>query len=96
MAMSMPKISSCEVTDCSYNSDKKCHTMAITVGDQSCAMCDTFTKMSKKGGDVGVTGAVGACRADNCKYNKSLECTAGNIMVGLHSSHADCKTFSAR
>ncbi|RJQ53854.1 MAG: DUF1540 domain-containing protein [Nitrospiraceae bacterium] len=94
--MSMSRISACEVSDCSYNTDKKCHTMAITVGDMSCAMCDTFTKTGMKGGDPGTIGGVGACRADNCKFNKSLECTANNILVGMHSNHADCKTFTAR
>ncbi|RJQ18089.1 MAG: DUF1540 domain-containing protein [Nitrospiraceae bacterium] len=94
--MSMPKISACEVADCSYNADKKCHTLAITVGDSSCAMCDTFTKASKKGGDPSTIGGVGACRSDNCRFNTSLECTAGSILVGLHSGHADCKTFASK
>ncbi|MBI5409550.1 MAG: DUF1540 domain-containing protein [Nitrospirae bacterium] len=96
MAMTMSRISSCEMTDCSYNSDKKCHTPAITVGDMSCAICDTFVKSSQKGGEAATIGGVGACKADNCRFNKSLECTASNILVGMHSNHADCKTFAAR
>jgi len=96
MPIKMPMISSCDVTSCSYNADKKCHTMAITVGDSSCAMCDTFIDSGSKGGDRAVTGGVGACKAVNCRWNQSLECTAGNIVVGMHSSHADCKTYSDR
>lgn len=96
MAIRMPIISNCEVTECSYNKDKMCHTLAITVGDSTCAMCDTFTKMNTKGGDGDVTGGVGACRADSCTFNQSLECTAGSILVGLHSNHADCKTYTPR
>jgi hypothetical protein len=96
MAMSMSKITDCEVTECSYNKDKKCHTLAITVGDSKCPMCDTFTKAGKKAGDPEVVGGVGACRTDSCKYNKSLECSAGSIHIGLHSGHADCTTFMKR
>jgi hypothetical protein len=96
MPIKMPMISSCDVTNCSYNTDKKCHTMAITVGDSSCAICDTYIDSRSKGGDQAVTGGVGACKAMSCKWNQSLECTAGNIVVGVHSSHADCKTYSAR
>lgn len=96
MPMTMPKIADCQVSDCSYNKDKQCHALAITVGDGNCPMCDTFANLSKKGGDPNMVAGVGACKADNCKYNKSLECTADSIQVGKSCSHADCKTFSAR
>ena len=94
MPMKMPKISDCQVVDCSYNKAKKCHALAITVGDGQCPMCDTFAKLGKKGGDPEVTGGVGACRAQDCKHNKSLECSANSIHVALHSGHADCTTFA--
>jgi len=96
MAMSMSKISDCSVTDCAYNKDKKCHTLAITVGNAHCAMCDTFTQMDKKAGDPAIIGGVGACRAESCRFNMSLECTAGSIHVGLHKGHPDCTSFTAR
>ncbi len=51
MAMNMPRISRCDVTECSYNKDGQCHTMAITVGDASCPMCDTFVQAGVPGGD---------------------------------------------
>lgn len=70
--------------------------MAITIGDSSCAMCDTFARMNKKGGNPAIIAGVGACKSDNCKFNDALECTASNVIVGMHSNHADCKTFAAR
>ncbi len=96
MAMTMSRITDCEVIECSYNKDRKCHTPAITVGDTSCPMCDTFTRQDQKGGDPQILGGVGACRADDCKFNESLECRANGISVGMHSNHADCKTYSTR
>jgi hypothetical protein len=94
--MTMPKIADCKVAECSYNKNKQCHTLAITVGDGNCPKCDTFTKLGKKGGDPEMIAGVGSCRADNCKYNRSLECTAASIHVGMHSGHADCTTFSPK
>jgi hypothetical protein len=96
MAMKMPIITDCQVEECSYNKGKKCHASAITVGDSKCPCCDTYTKMSAKGGDPSISGGVGACKVDNCKYNTSLECGAGNIHVGMHSGRAECLTFAAR
>ena len=96
--MTMSKISECQVSDCSYNNDNNCHALAITVGDEKCPGCDTFTQSGKKGGNPGALGGVGACKVENCKYNNSLECSAGSIQVGLgtHGCHAECRTFSAR
>ncbi len=96
MAITLPKIIKCSVTDCAYNKDNKCHTLAITVGDASHAACDTFFKTSHKGGSPDLMASVGACKVENCRHNKSLECSASGINVGLHSNHADCQTFSAR
>lgn len=95
MAMSMPKISKCDVTECSYNKKNECHAMAITIGGLH-AICDTFLKTNIKGGVADMIGGVGACKIDMCKFNKSLECSASVINVGHHSDHADCKTFAAR
>lgn len=96
MSISMSKISRCDVTDCSYNIDRKCHTLAITVGDTSCPMCDTFLKAASRGGDQEVLGGVGACKASDCRFNSSLECSAPSITVGPHSTHADCTTYKPR
>lgn len=96
MATKMPKILSCSVKECSYNKNNECHTPAITIGGPGPhAACDTFVKMSKKGG-INDIGGVGACKVDDCKFNQSLECGATGINVGYHSDHADCTTFSLR
>lgn len=94
--MTMPKILDCAASDCSYNRDKKCHTMAITIGNAECPMCDTFLKSSKKGGAMDVMGSVGACKEEGCKFNRAFECSASGIHVGLHEGHAECMTFAKR
>ena len=95
MAKSMPKILDCMVVDCSYNRNKECHAMAITVGSGGHPMCDTFIKASQKGGVMDMMGSVGACREAGCKFNQALECSASGIHVGLHADHADCSTFAS-
>lgn len=93
MAM-MPKINQCEMTECSYNKDVKCHAMAITVDEHPA--CDTLFKNAAKGGAMNELGSVGACKASDCKFNRSFECTAQGINVGHHLSHADCMTYARR
>lgn len=95
MAMKMPKIDKCDVRDCSYNRGDRCHALAITVGG-SHPMCDTYMHAAVRGGDREAIGGVGACKVDSCKFNKSLECSAGQINIGPHGNHADCKTFIQR
>lgn len=93
--MQMPKVKSCNVADCAYLAKgNECHAMAITVGGHH-PYCDTFYKSSTKGGADQV-GGVGACKVDNCKFNRKFECTAEGIDVSLHEDHADCKTFKPR
>ncbi len=96
MEMQMSKVHECEAIDCAYNAERTCHTMAITVGDGSCAMCDTFKKSDMKGGISRAIAGVGACRKEDCQFNESLECSAESITVGMHSGHPDCKTFQMR
>jgi hypothetical protein len=94
--MKMPNVLDCNVQECSYNTNKACHAMAITVGDSNCAMCDTYFKSSQKGGASDITGAVGACKENDCKFNNSLECQAPGIHVSGHMGHADCSTYTRR
>ena len=83
--------------DCSYNRNKECHAMAITVGSGGHPMCDTLIKSSQKGGVMDMMGSVGACKEADCKFNQVLECSAsGGIHVARHADHADCSTFAAR
>jgi hypothetical protein len=94
--MKMPNIKSCSVEDCAYNKQQQCHALAITVGDENGAMCDTYWSKSKsqsEGGDPSRAGSVGACHIGDCKYNERLECSADKISVGPGQDKADCLTF---
>jgi len=93
---SMAKILDCIMTDCSYNRNKMCHTMAITVGGGNCPMCDTYVSISTKGGLLDSLGGVGSCKVQECEFNNSLECRAEGIHVKMHSNHAECATFRAK
>lgn len=93
--MEMPKVIECDATECAYNQERKCHALAITVGDHGTPRCDTFWRAPNKGGDLNIIGGVGACRASQCRYNRSLECTASGIRVGRAGDEVDCLTFSA-
>ena len=94
--MEMAKVTKCDVADCAYNMDHKCHTMAITVGDGDNPMCDTFCNASTKGGDTDLMAGVGACKVSGCKHNSKLECTASGITVNYKDQEADCMTFESR
>ena len=95
--MEMPKVISCTVTNCAYNTSQVCHAMAITVGDISNRpKCDTFFQTSIHGGLKDVTAGVGACKISDCTHNKELECNAQNIKVGMQSGAAECLTFKKR
>lgn len=95
--MDMPKVSKCDVQECAYNANSKCHALAITVGDGTHPRCDTFTTASSHGGDKAAVGKVGACKVELCEFNKSLECTARSIQVAHHmGTCADCQTFEPK
>ncbi len=80
---------------CSYNKQKQCHTLAISVGPH--AECSTFNYGgNSSGGFQEVTGGIGACIASECQFNQELECRAPNIDVGDHQTHADCETYKPR
>jgi hypothetical protein len=97
MAMRMPEVAECSVTSCAYNSEQNCHAMAITVGDDTDdPTCDTFFEADMSGGVKDVIAGVGACKAADCQYNDSLECTAPNIHVGFKEDQVDCLTFDMR
>ena len=92
----MTSVSKCDVIDCSYNVDRKCHTPAITVGDDQNPRCDTFCHSMQKGGDHNIVASVGACKVQSCKYNRNLECQAGEISVGYQGDEPECTTFRPR
>ena len=90
--MSLPIISTCGASGCSYNHDHDCHAGAITVvGPTGCA---TFVESGSKGGTDG-TGAVGACHRTDCVHNSALECSAEQVEIGAGQDVATCLTFAA-
>jgi hypothetical protein len=91
--MDMPEVNTCEVSECSYNGEGLCHALAITVGDQQTARCDTFCDLGKQGGDRSTAGHVGACKMDDCAFNEQLECQAPAISVAHKGSEVDCMTY---
>ena len=94
--MNMCKVAKCEVNDCAYNQDNRCHTMAVTIGDSTNPRCDTFCQESMQGGESSCTASVGACKVSCCTYNSGLECQAPEICVGYMGDDPDCLTFHPR
>lgn len=95
MDMKMPEVMECSVESCAYNAKMACHAMAITVGEPAGdPSCDTFFEASRHGGVADIKAGVGACKLDDCKFNKDFECSAPNISVGMKEGQADCLTFS--
>lgn len=95
MTTTMPAVSECTVSACSYNHDG-CHAFAITVGGANgSAGCTTFVPLGDKGGLAKVVAQVGACSRSDCVHNADLECTAGAIRVGPGAGDhaANCLTF---
>lgn len=94
--MKMPEVMRCEVSDCVYNMDNRCHTPAITIGDGRNPRCDTFCHSTVKGGDASDMAGVGACKVSGCKYNNKFECHAPKISVGYRDQEPDCLTFQSK
>lgn len=92
--MEMPMIMGCDAPECAYNTEGMCHALAITVGDEMAAMCDTFCNMSMSAGDPDANGCVGACKMSDCNQNQRLECVAPAINVGHRGSEIDCLTYA--
>lgn len=92
--MEMPTITECQVDACAYNTSTTCHAMAITVGNTTHPVCDTFIRTSPKGGDPSARGQVGACKMADCQHNVQFECQAPGIAVGYVSNQADCLTYT--
>lgn len=94
--MEMTKVGQCEVDDCSYNWEQRCHAFAITIGDDVHPLCDTFCRSSAKGGDEASIAGVGACKVATCSHNNSLECGCSEISVGFQGDEIDCMNFETR
>ncbi len=90
--VNMSKVSECKATDCAYNIETACHAIAITVGDGSSPMCDTFFKTDMRKSVKGTAG-VGACKVSDCRHNLDFECAASSIRVGTMGDNGACLTF---
>ncbi|MGE5307813.1 MAG: DUF1540 domain-containing protein [Deltaproteobacteria bacterium] len=95
----IPVIRQCTVSKCAYNVDNQCHTPAITVGEGTEPVCDTFlcdvcVKTADKGGPKASNAFVGACKVAYCEHNRSLECAAGSIKVDVQKNKPECDTFA--
>lgn len=94
--MTMPTIKSCDATACAYNNDKKCHAIAITVGDTLVPHCDTFCPpVVAKRSEMSNAG-VGACKVAGCAFNKDLVCSAASISIGHKNDEVLCLTYQKR
>jgi hypothetical protein len=95
--MSRPgaNILECQATDCAYNHDGTCRTIAITVGGPD-PLCDTFVSADVKGGVLNATAKVGACKVGNCAHNERLECMVGAIRVVYQNGRALCALYQGR
>lgn len=96
ITLEIPVVQTCEATACAYNAGRRCHAVAITVGDGIHPACDTFFASDRPARGVSHTAGVGACKVTGCLYNSDLECSAGAIHVNVHANHADCATFMPR
>lgn len=84
-------VSQCNVNDCVFNMDQKCHTMAIMVGGPD-PLCDTFMTGKSKGGNVEFLAKIGACKVDDCSFNVGYECEARSVSVKMNNEKAMCGT----
>lgn len=93
VTVQLPAVSGCSVTDCAYNRDHRCHALAITVGDDGEAACDTFCETGAHVRDGSPSAGVGACKVSSCRFNSDLECQAASVRVGYQEDRCDCLTF---
>ena len=89
-----PEVGKCEVDGCTFNKDKTCRALSISVGGPH-QECDTFILGNNKTGSDGAT-SVGACNVPGCNYNKNSRCHSEGINLAWHGNHADCMTFAEK
>jgi hypothetical protein len=95
VTIEMPQVQDCDVGQCAYNMNNKCHARAITVGDGVNAMCDTFFQATPHT-KSSVLAGVGACKISGCSFNTDYECEAKTIRIGLENNNARCMTYSPK
>lgn len=93
ITIEMPRVSKCDINQCGYNVNQKCHAKAITVGDFLNPACDTFLDVNRHNRETQRIAGVGACKVANCQYNDDFECTAESIAVGKVKQKIYCLTY---
>lgn len=88
----LSNVKQCDVQECVFNADQKCHTLAINVGGPD-PLCDTYMSGSMKGGIKHLNAQVGACKVADCLFNKAYECEAKNISVITKGEKAWCGSY---
>jgi hypothetical protein len=86
----------CEMADCSYNINRYCHAISITVGDQGQAICGTFCLSAIRGGRESIVACVGACKVEDCIHNSGLLCRRNHITIGCRDEDFYCLSYKAR
>jgi hypothetical protein len=97
-------VKTCDMAECGFNQGQQCHAAAIQVGDPPPAVlqdprCDTFTPIGAARSGLGAAdwhAGIGACKMGTCTHNQDFRCTAAEVSIGHHGSHADCRTYRAR
>lgn len=96
VTITIPEVSSCAASACTYNANGRCHAPAITVGDmQLRPVCDTALADGRQVTPSAVAG-VGACKVDSCVHNRERTCQAVAIDVRPRGAEPLCTTYEAR
>ncbi len=91
----MPKVETCDATDCAYNVEGVCHTMAINVAGPT-PTCNTYTPGESKAGIEFIVAGVGSCSMKDCVYNEHLECTQENVHIAGKGDQTLCNSYTQR
>ena len=92
VTVTLPEVTRCDAERCTYNSNRKCHAPAITIGDGTVPECDTFLADSRHVAPQALAG-VGACKVSACVHNRDRACHAPSISVEVRGDQPDCATF---
>ena len=95
MNMNLPDVIDCNVGQCAYNQESKCHSGAINIGNRE-PVCDTYVEAEIKGGFQKSLTKIGACKMSDCRFNGNYECLSAGIKVGAVNRHALCMNFKVR
>jgi hypothetical protein len=93
IAMDLAPITACDATDCAYNLSEQCHAGAITVGDGTTPLCDTFFEHGTHPKDGPMHSGVGPCKVSGCRHNRALTCGAVTVSVGESAGNVKCLSF---